>query len=54
MSYRQQLEEVRQQYEHRCGYCGVAESDVGALLEIDHYCPPQAGGTDALNNLVYW
>ncbi|MEM4409784.1 MAG: HNH endonuclease signature motif containing protein, partial [Candidatus Caldarchaeum sp.] len=53
MSYRQLLEAVRIQYGYRCGYCGVAETEVGALLEIDHYRPLLAGGTDALDNLVY-
>lgn len=53
MSYRQQLEVVRQRYGYRCGYCGVAEFEVGALLEIDHYCPLHAGGAETLDNLVY-
>jgi hypothetical protein len=44
---------VREAFGRRCGYCGVSEVWVGGELEIDHFCPPGHGGTDALDNLVY-
>lgn len=46
-------EAVRQGYAFRCGYCGVHEHVVGAELEIDHFRPRMAGGSDDLSNLVY-
>jgi hypothetical protein len=44
---------VRRAYAGRCGYCDVHEDEAGAELEIDHYRPRSAGGTDELTNLVY-
>ena len=44
---------VRSIYGACCGYCGVAEEDVGAALTVDHFQPRTALGTDALENLVY-
>jgi hypothetical protein len=44
---------VRQAYAGRCGYCTVHESEAGAELEIDHFRPRSAGGSDDLDNLVY-
>lgn len=44
---------VRQRYGERCGYCGVHESETGAELEMDHFQPRTAGGSDDLDNLVY-
>lgn len=44
---------VRQQYNFVCGYCGVPEISVGSELEIDHFQPTSRGGTDAPQNLVY-
>lgn len=44
---------VRQRYGERCGYCGVHESEAGTELEIDHFQPRSAGGSDDLDNLVY-
>jgi hypothetical protein len=44
---------VRHAYDHRCGYCGVHEEDVGSELEIDHFQPRSAGGTDEFGNLIY-
>jgi hypothetical protein len=44
---------VRILYAFSCGYCGVAETEVGAYLTIDHYIPRDAGGTDDISNLVY-
>ena len=38
MSSRAAMEEVRNRYGLRCGYCGVHEYEVGARLEVDHYC----------------
>ncbi|MCW5933211.1 MAG: HNH endonuclease [Fimbriimonadia bacterium] len=40
-------------YHYQCGYCGVAEHEIGSFLEIDHFRPKIAGGTDDLDNLVY-
>lgn len=44
---------IRKAYGYRCGYCGVHEHDVGGELEVDHYQPRAAGGSDELDNLVY-
>ena len=46
-------EMLREQYEFRCGYCGVTERDVGALLTTDHFQPRSRGGSSARDNLVY-
>ena len=46
-------EQVRQRYNHRCGYCGVSEVDVGSELTVDHYQPLSADGDDSDDNLVY-
>jgi hypothetical protein len=44
---------VRTAFGGRCGYCGVSEASVGGELEIDHFHPLAAGGSDELENLVY-
>ncbi|XXY13600.1 HNH endonuclease signature motif containing protein [Sorangium sp. So ce216] len=44
---------VRAAFGGRCGYCGVSETSVGGELEIDHFHPQAAGGSDAIENLVY-
>lgn len=44
---------VRTAYGGRCGYCGVYETSVGGELEVDHYHPRAAGGSDDIENLVY-
>jgi hypothetical protein len=44
---------VRAAYHGRCGYCSVHESEAGTELEIDHFQPRAAGGSDDLANLVY-
>ena len=44
---------VRTSFGGRCGYCGVSETSVGGELEIDHFLPSAAGGSDDLENLVY-
>jgi len=46
-------EQVRAWYACRCGYCGVAEDQVGGELTIDHFVPVSAGGGEAEENLVY-
>lgn len=46
-------ETIRQAYSYRCGYCGVKEEEAGSELEIDHFRPRSASGTDDVNNLVY-
>jgi hypothetical protein len=43
---------VHRAYAGRCGYCGVHEDEAGAELEIDHFQPRSAGGTDEPANLV--
>lgn len=53
MISRELREAVRRAYNFRCGYCGVHENEVGSELEIDHFCPSAAGGSDELSNLVY-
>jgi len=32
-------EAVRTAFDSRCGYCGVSETSVGGVLEIDHHFP---------------
>lgn len=44
---------VRAAFGGRCGYCGVSETSVGGELEVDHFQPLAAGGSDDLENLVY-
>jgi HNH endonuclease len=44
---------IRTAYGGRCGYCGVSETAVGGELEIDHFHPVAAGGSDDDANLVY-
>lgn len=44
---------ARKAFGGRCGYCGVSESSVGGELEVDHFCPQAAGGSDDVENLVY-
>lgn len=46
-------EAVRRAYGYRCGYCGMHEEEVGCELEVDHFRPRAAGGSDELSNLVY-
>jgi len=33
---------LRLRYDHRCGYCGVSETDVGGPLTTDHFQPVHA------------
>lgn len=49
----QELREAVRRAGYRCGYCGIHEEEVGCELEIDHFHPRAAGGSDDLNNLVY-
>lgn len=44
---------VRAAFGGQCGYCGVLETSVGRVLEIDHFHPLAAGGSDDIENLVY-
>lgn len=44
---------ARAAYGDRCGYCGVHETSVGGELEMDHFHPLVAGGSDEIENLVY-
>lgn len=46
-------EAVRAAFGGRCGYCSVSETSVGGELEIDHFHPLAAGGSDEIENLVY-
>jgi hypothetical protein len=46
-------EAVRRSYETRCGYCTVREVEAATELELAHFQPRSAGGTDSLDNLVY-
>jgi hypothetical protein len=42
---------VREQANHRCGYCLSAQKYVLGLLEIDHLIPESLGGGDDEENL---
>ncbi|MCI0683380.1 MAG: HNH endonuclease [Gemmataceae bacterium] len=44
---------LRQLYQYRCGYCGVREEDVGAVLTVDHFEPRSRGGLHHPENWVY-
>lgn len=44
---------VRAAFGGCCGYCGVSDTAVGGDLEIDHFHPLSAGGSEDLENLVY-
>jgi len=44
---------LRQLYNFCCGYCGVSETDVGAVLTTDHFQPTSRGGADAPANWVH-
>ncbi len=44
---------IRRRFHYKCAYCGVAESDQGARLTIDHFQPISQGGTNDEENLVY-
>ncbi|MFZ1238169.1 MAG: HNH endonuclease [Anaerolineae bacterium] len=46
-------DEVRCRARFVCEYCGTSETDAGAELTIDHFCPTSKGGADTLDNLVY-
>jgi hypothetical protein len=50
---RADLLQLRQIYGFSCAYCGISEDDAGAELTVDHWQPRSAGGSDALDNLVY-
>ncbi|KAM3092980.1 HNH endonuclease [Phormidesmis sp. 146-35] len=46
-------EQVRQRADFSCEYCGVAETDTGGELTIDHFHPRSKGGSDDLSNILY-
>lgn len=46
-------EQVRVRYDFRCGYCGTHETEVGALLTVDHFHPTIFGGSHTLDNWIY-
>jgi hypothetical protein len=43
---------LRRLYNFCCGYCGVSETDVGAVLTTDHFQPTSRGGAEAPANWV--
>lgn len=53
MISRKLREAIRLAYDFRCGYCGTHENEVGSELEIDHFHPLAADGSDEQGNLVY-
>lgn len=53
MTEQEKREIIRQTFNFSCGYCGVHENEVGSELELDHFHPRTAGGSDELENLVY-
>ncbi len=46
-------DELRAQFDFRCGYCGVSEVFAGAVLHCDHFHPTSRGGPDDASNWVY-
>ena len=52
MDEQERREAVRRLYDGRCGYCGVREAEAGSELEIDHFQPRAADGSDDPDNLV--
>lgn len=46
-------EQLRIRHDYKCAYCGISETDVGGLLEIEHFRPLSKGGTDDIGNLLY-
>lgn len=44
---------VRERANFACEYCGVAESDTGGELTVDHFQPQAHGGGDHPDNLLY-
>jgi HNH endonuclease len=46
-------DQVRMRANFACEYCGVAESDTGGLLTVDHFQPQARGGSDEIDNLLY-
>lgn len=53
MISRELRQAVRRAYDFRCGYCRTHENEVDSELEIDHFRPQTAGGSEELSNLVY-
>ena len=49
----QTRQHVRERAGFACEYCGVAETDTGGELTIDHFQPRTCGGTDDPENLLY-
>ena len=49
---RAERDELRARFEFRCGYCGVSETDAGALLTVDHFHPQSQHGADDASNWV--
>ena len=45
--------QLRERFGFACGYCGVREVDVGALLTTAHFQPRTQGGSDEVDNLIY-
>jgi hypothetical protein len=46
-------DQIRRGADFACEYCGVAETDTGGELTVDHFQPRAHGGTDDLSNLLY-
>lgn len=44
---------LRVRHGYKCAYCGISETDVGGLLEVEHFRPLAKGGTDDIENLLY-
>jgi len=49
----EERESLRRRFGFRCGYCGVAEREVGSELTVDHFQPRSRGGSDEPDNWVY-
>ncbi len=46
-------EQVRQRAGFACEFCGAGETDIGAMLTVDHFQPMTKNGSDDLENLIY-
>ena len=44
---------LREQYDFRCGYCSISETDAGSELTVDHFQPTSKGGGGKSVSVTY-